>query len=121
MANLNIVEDEYDINPKQRAGDKAEFFADCSGSYEGVNRDEKHTPEFLEFLTNVSNLAVEFLDNLGIMTCGHTESQEPRNEVSHLFRIMMGIQDGLDWDIVSDHEIEYPPFLNMAKRIGWVK
>lgn len=116
MKKMKIAEDDYDINPKLRTDDKAVIFAKCSGSYKGVDEDEKHTPTFLDFLSKVSELAVNFLSDLETMRCEHPDSQEPRNEVSHLFRNMMGIQDLLDRDFIRNQPIVYDK--QLARRLG---
>ncbi|MFW9889820.1 MAG: hypothetical protein ACFFER_16650 [Candidatus Thorarchaeota archaeon] len=118
MNEIGISAEYYDINPKSRSDEKAKLFSKCSGSYKGVQIDVKRTSGFLQFLSKVSNLAVAFLSDIEEMTSSHPESQEPRNEVSHLFRIMMGIQDGLDWDTVTDSAIAYPPLGNMLNHLA---
>ncbi|MGV9103953.1 MAG: hypothetical protein ACOC3C_07560 [Candidatus Thorarchaeota archaeon] len=113
MREIGVDPEYYDINPKQRTDKKAKIFEKCSGSYRETKIDRKHTPEFLEFLTKVSDLAVEFLSNITLMTSSDPKSEEPRNEVSHLFRIMMGIQDGLDFDVINNKYIKYTSLIPM--------
>ncbi|TFH09053.1 MAG: hypothetical protein E4H14_05210 [Candidatus Thorarchaeota archaeon] len=116
MKHIGIPPESYDIDPKKRSDEKAKIFSNCSGTYKGVTKDTRHTPLFLEFLTRVADLAVDFLQELSEMTSKNSESQEPRNEVSHLFRTMMGIQDGLDWDNILDKELTYAPARRMLER-----
>ena len=116
MKKIGIPEEFYDIDPKQQSDDKAKIFAGCSGTYKSVITDTKHTSSFLEFLMRVADLAVDFLQELPEMTCENPASEEPRNEVSHLFRTMMGIQDGLDKDTTTDELILYDSVETMLQR-----